>query len=34
MSSFLDTFGPLVERRIWALFGVVQQRGSEKGELK
>lgn len=32
MSSFLDTFGPLV-RRIPALFGVVQQSCSEKGEL-
>lgn len=33
MSSLLDTFGPPV-RRIPGLFGVVQQRGSEKERAK
>lgn len=33
MSSLLDTFGPPVGR-IPGLFGVVQQRGSEKGRAK
>ena len=33
LPSLLDIFGALV-KRIPALFGVVQQRGSEKAELK